>query len=108
MTLEKRLVTVYKSSRKDEMYLYTDRKSGLEEVPEALMGQFGKALEVMTLVLTPEKKLARAQARDVLNAIAEKGFFLQMPPQPEAEQLAVIRSREMNPAVGRHRSGEED
>jgi hypothetical protein len=34
----------------------------------------------MTLVLTPQRQLARVKAADVLEGIAERGFFLQMPP----------------------------
>jgi uncharacterized protein YcgL (UPF0745 family) len=34
----------------------------------------------MTLLLTPERKLARVEAPKVLESIAEQGFFLQMPP----------------------------
>ena len=32
------------------------------------------------MILTPEKKLARVSAEKVLVAIAEKDFYLQMPP----------------------------
>jgi len=32
------------------------------------------------LKLTPERKLARVKAVDVLAAIADKGFYLQLPP----------------------------
>ncbi len=64
------------------MYLYVDREAGLEEVPEALLGQFGEPQSVMTLVLTPERKLARADVAEVLARIEEDGFYLQMPPTP--------------------------
>ena len=35
---------------------------------------------VMTIALTPERKLARADVNEVLAAIEEQGFYLQMPP----------------------------
>jgi hypothetical protein len=64
------------------MYLYVDRACGTQEVPESLMKQFGEPRSVMTLLLSPARKLARVDAADVLAGIAEQGFFLQMPPTP--------------------------
>ena len=78
-----RLVQVYKSTRKTEMYLYVDKARGLVDVPEPLMKQFGEPEEVMMLMLAPDRKLARADAAEVLAEIDEKGFYLQMPPTAE-------------------------
>jgi uncharacterized protein len=74
------LCQIYRSPRKQEMYLYVEKAVGLEEVPEALLETFGEPEEVMTIILTPERKLARVNVEDVLSDIAEKGFYLQMPP----------------------------
>ena len=71
---------IFRSSRKEEMYLYVDRERGITDVPEVLMKQFGEPESVMTLVLTPERKLARVDVTEVLAAIEQQGFFLQMPP----------------------------
>lgn len=79
----KRLCRVYKSSRREEMYLYVDHSGGLEQVPDTLLASFGEPLEVMTLVLTAERKLARALASEVLAQIERQGFYLQMPPTPD-------------------------
>lgn len=76
----KRFCSVYKSSKKKEMYLYVDRKYDLKKLPETLMPMFGQPLHVMDLILTPEKKLARVSSEKVLEMIADKGYFLQMPP----------------------------
>lgn len=78
----KMVCEIFRSSRKEEMYLYVDRARGLEDVPEVLMKQFGEPESVMTMVLTPERKLARAKTAEVLADIEEKGFYLQMPPTP--------------------------
>ncbi|MDN6297276.1 MAG: YcgL domain-containing protein [Halomonas sp.] len=83
---------VFKSSRKDEMYLYVDKRQGLEEVPEALLEHFGKPVPVFTLLLTAEKSLARANAADVLAAIAEQGFYFQMPPAKDDYLLDLYRT----------------
>lgn len=71
---------VFRSSRKQEMYLYVDKSRGLQDIPDALMAQFGEPTLVMVLLLTPEKKLARANVAAVLDDIKEQGFYLQMPP----------------------------
>ena len=41
---EKLLCEIFKSSRKDEMYLYVDKRKGMETVPEALMETFGSQI----------------------------------------------------------------
>ncbi len=83
-----RLVRVYKSLRKQDMYLFVDFREALARVPASLLTQFGEPSEVMTLKLTPERKLARARATDVLEQIDTAGFYLQMPP-PEDERNAL-------------------
>jgi len=74
------LCQVYRSSRKQEMYLYVDMARGLQDVPDTLLAQFGDPAPVMILHLTPEYKLARADAALVLASIQTQGFYLQMPP----------------------------
>ena len=85
----KKLLTVWSSPKKDEMYLYTDRLEGLKRVPEELLQMFGTPKEVMGLPLTEDKKLGRADAKKVLAEVAEKGFYLQMPPAKEDYMLDI-------------------
>lgn len=77
---ERRHVRVYRSSRKVDMYLYVDAADDLRDVPEALLKQFGRPIEALSLLLTPQRTLARADAAQVLTAIGEQGYYLQMPP----------------------------
>ncbi|MFP3416340.1 YcgL domain-containing protein, partial [Bacillus sp. SIMBA_074] len=56
---DKLLCEILKSSRKDEMYLYVDKRKGTETVPDALMETFGKPVPVLTMILTADKTLAR-------------------------------------------------
>jgi uncharacterized protein YcgL (UPF0745 family) len=83
----KRLCTVFKSPKKDEMYLYTDRLEGLKRVPKELLELFGTPKEVMALPLSEDRDLGRADAQKVLDEIEEKGFYLQMPPAREDYML---------------------
>ncbi|UTW45628.1 YcgL domain-containing protein [bacterium SCSIO 12696] len=79
----KTLCTIYKSPNEDELYLYVDRRDQLTRVPEALLDRFGPPQQVTTLPLHPDRKLARADATKVLDAIADKGYYLQLPPAKE-------------------------
>lgn len=78
----KLLCQVFKSSRREEMYLYVDMARGLADVPGALLARFGEPSPVMLLELTPERRLSRASAIEVLDGIREQGYYLQMPPTP--------------------------
>lgn len=68
------------------MYLYVDKAEDLARVPEALLKKFGKPEHAMVLLLHPERKLARVNVTQVLNAIGEQGFFLQMPPSASGDE----------------------
>lgn len=76
------LCDVYRSARHDGMYLYVARGHGLGRVPAPLRERFGRAELALSLRLTPERRLARAEAGDVLAAIERRGFYLQLPPRP--------------------------
>jgi len=78
-----RVLSIYKSPRRDEMYLYVDKKQGLKSVPQELLEHFGTPVHVMDMPLRLNRKLARVSAEDVLAGIDEKGFYLQMPPPGE-------------------------
>lgn len=88
--MTKVLCDVYKSRKKDEAYLYVSRKDGLERVPELLLEHFGKPELAMTIIITPDKKMARVEAPKVLDALAEQGFYLQMPPAKEPYMLDLF------------------
>lgn len=71
---------IYKSTRRDEMYLYVKEEDNFEEVPDALLARLGRLEFVLELELHEERKLARAEAADVMRSLRERGWFLQMPP----------------------------
>lgn len=72
---------IYKSSRKEEMYLYLADENGLDEIPEALKQSFGETVFVMELELSAQRQLARADIEAVIQSLKEEGFYLQMPPK---------------------------
>ncbi len=86
---------VYRSSQKADMYLYVDKKEGLERVSEPLLKLFGKPQAAMVLLLNKDKRLVRADVTEVMRQIQAQGFYLQMPPAADSEmqQLAQKNSK---------------
>jgi uncharacterized protein YcgL (UPF0745 family) len=87
--MKKIICSVYRSPKKEGMYLYVAKSDGLGRVPEALLNQFGKPELAMTMALSADKKLARAEADKVLADIDSQGFYLQMPPSADDEMSAI-------------------
>jgi len=83
MNADEILCTVYRSSKERDLYLYVNRLEGLEKVPRELLDRLGTTSEVLTLKLHPARKLARARAPEVLEAIRSRGYFLQLPPDKQ-------------------------
>jgi uncharacterized protein YcgL (UPF0745 family) len=71
---------IYRSSRNADTFLYLRRPDAFDELPVALRERFGRPEFVMTLGLTATRKLARNNARQVMQDLAEQGFHLQLPP----------------------------
>jgi len=76
----KRICSIFRCSKKEGMYLYVDKKAGVDSIPDDLCRKLGDLELAMTLLISEDKKLARANAKDILQAIADTGFYLQMPP----------------------------
>ncbi|MBG6245070.1 hypothetical protein CS369_10325 [Candidatus Symbiopectobacterium sp. 'North America'] len=74
---------IYRSAKRDQTYLYVDKKDDFSRVPEALMKSFGTPQLVMQLPLDGSKKLASADIEKVKQALKDEGFYLQIPPPPE-------------------------
>lgn len=85
----KTLCDIYRSLRREETYLYVDKREGVRRVPEKLLELFGRPEHLVTMLLTPEKKLARAEAARVLGEIRERGYYLQTPPAADSEMSAI-------------------
>ncbi|MFC3395685.1 YcgL domain-containing protein [Brenneria rubrifaciens] len=74
---------IYRSSKRDQTYLYVEKKDDFSRVPEALIKRFGTPHFAMLLPLDGSKKLANADIEKVKQALREEGFYLQVPPPPE-------------------------
>lgn len=71
---------VYKSLRKADTYVYLRTRDDFALIPDAVRVPLGELAFVLTVELTPERKLARADAEVVRRNLAERGFHLQVPP----------------------------
>lgn len=83
----KRICTIYRSPKKEEMYLYVDRQEDLKRVPAALLEMFGTPRLVMAMLIKEDKELARVDVKKVLDEIRTTGFYLQLPPPREDYML---------------------
>ena len=79
------LCFVYRSRQQYDMYLYVAKKDNFEAIPEELMKKFGTAEFALDFELTPERNLARADTSEVIKALEENGFYLQMP-----DKMAIL------------------
>lgn len=77
------LTAIYKSSKKQETYLYLPKRDDFSQVPEPLLKTFGTPLFVMLINLDGRQKLALAEIEKVKSELVERGFYLQLPPPPE-------------------------
>lgn len=76
------------------MYIYVAQQDGLSKIPDPLAEIFTRPEKAMTLILSPEKNLGRASSKDVMTAIKEQGFYLQMPPAKEPYMLDLFCKRD--------------
>lgn len=89
----KMLVEVYRSEKKEGLYIYVERGYDLSQLPAVLLEKVGRLERAMILLLTPEKKLARAKVENVFAAIAEQGFYLQLPPQLDDYMQQIVNDK---------------
>lgn len=74
---------IYKSNKRDQTYLYVEKKDDFSRVPQELMQGFGQPQLAMILPLDGRKTLANASLEKVKKALTEQGYYLQLPPPPE-------------------------
>ena len=72
---------VYKSLIKADTYIFLDQKDAFHKIPSKLLKLFGNPKFVLEFDLTKNRKLAIADANQVLANIEEQGYYLQMPSQ---------------------------
>ena len=79
--------TVLRSSLKDFTYIFLLDGHDFDDLPDTLRDVFGQPGFVMNLELTPERKLAYSDIKQVMQDLSEQGYHLQMPPKEDATGL---------------------
>ncbi|MGI5308896.1 YcgL domain-containing protein [Rheinheimera sp. WS51] len=88
------LCTVYKSPRKEQTYLYVERRDDFSAVPEALLKSFGTPQLVTVINLASRQHLALADLAKVKQQLKDQGFYLQVPP-PVENLLAEHKAQQL-------------
>ncbi|CDG90127.1 YcgL domain-containing protein [Xenorhabdus bovienii] len=86
------ICVIYRSPKRDQTFLYVEKKGDFSRIPEALLKTFGEPQYSMMISLSGRKKLANADIVKVKTMLSEQGFYLQVPPPVESlmnEHLAV-------------------
>ncbi|MFM2481112.1 YcgL domain-containing protein [Celerinatantimonas sp. YJH-8] len=86
------LCYVYKSPKKEQTYLYIVKRGDFSQVPQVLLDKFGTPGFVMPINLDTQNKLALADITKVKEQLLERGFYLQLPPQP-VNELDAFKAR---------------
>lgn len=89
--------SIYRSRRKAGAYLYCAAKDDFSAVPKPLLEQLGALEHAMDLELNPGRKLAREDVATVMEALATRGWYLQM---PQHEDWAADWRQAQTPAWG--------
>jgi uncharacterized protein YcgL (UPF0745 family) len=77
------LCAIYKTRKKQGMYLYVPKKDHFDDVPDVLKEMFGKPELVTILALDKHKALANVDKQKLIDALTNEGFYLQMPPKED-------------------------
>ncbi|KMJ44765.1 YcgL domain-containing protein [Xenorhabdus khoisanae] len=78
------ICVIYRSPKRNQTYLYIEKKDDFSRVPDELLKTFGEPQYSMMISLSGRKKLANADIEKVKAALNEQGFYLQVPPPIES------------------------
>ncbi len=77
------LCAIYKSTKKEQTYLFVKMRDDFSPVPEPLMLTFGTPTLVTLTNLATKEKLAFADLEKVKASLNSQGYYLQLPPPKE-------------------------
>lgn len=89
----KLIADIYRSTKKAGLYLYVANGTSLDNLPKELLQRFGRSELAMTMLLTPERKLAHAAVARVIEEIEQNGFYLQLPPLEEISEMHLVNEK---------------
>ncbi len=77
------ICAIYRSTLRDQTYLYLAKKDDFSLVPSDLLKGFGKPQLAMVISLENREKLASADIEKVKQQLIDNGYYLQIPPPVE-------------------------
>jgi hypothetical protein len=86
------LCHIYRSSRKLDTYLYLVDKDDFSVIPDDLLRVFGTPEFSFSFDLTQERELAREDAGEVLDNLADQGYHLQLQNDILVEQMLAMKA----------------
>ena len=82
---------VYRSTKKDGLYLYLPNTIDKCELPDAVLKQMGEPELALSFMLTANRKLGQEDPATVLSNLKSQGFHIQMPHDIEGQIAAIAR-----------------
>ena len=73
-------VCVYASRSRTDTFLYMPATEDIETLDAELLRAFGPRRFVMAIDVWPQRQLARFDGTTLLQALHERGYYLQFPP----------------------------
>jgi uncharacterized protein YcgL (UPF0745 family) len=86
------LCHIYRSSRKPDTYLYLVDIDDFSVVPTDLLRVFGPPEFSFSFDLTQKRELAREDAAEVLENLADQGYHLQLQNDILVEQMLAMKA----------------
>lgn len=78
---------IYRCSKKPDMYIYLKDQDDFSTVPKHILKSLGETEFTLEVDITPEKKLAKEDAKKVISNLEEHGFHLQLPSEKSIEEI---------------------
>ncbi len=72
---------VYRSERKEGLYIYLAKAEDFDCLPSDLRQQCGTLELALEFELTPQRKLGQEKADSVLESLNTRGYHVQIPPR---------------------------
>ena len=69
---------IYRSTKKENCYLYMEQENDFFHIPEKIMAIFGTPVFVMKVLLDGKRRFVVGTAQEIEEKIKADGFFLQM------------------------------
>lgn len=69
---------IYRSSKKENCYLYMENENDFSTIPEKILSIFGTPVFVMKVLLDGKRRFVVGTSDEIEGKIKNDGFFLQM------------------------------